>query len=95
MAGRVRASMVDRIRRLNLETNAFLQFADLSLVEADAEKNWIGVKDNIMVKGMQLSAGSTIIDGIEVKENATCVQMLEDAGFSVLGKTNLDEFGMG
>lgn len=95
MAVPVRASLMGRIKRLNLETNAFLQFADSSKIETDAEKIWIGVKDNIMVKGMQLSAGSKIIEGIEVKENATCVQMLEDSGFSVLGKTNMDEFGMG
>lgn len=95
MAVRVRASMMEKIKRLNLETNAFLQFADSSKIETDAEKIWIGVKDNIMVKGMQLSAGSNIIDGMQVEENATCVQMLEDDVWSVLGKTSMDEFGMG
>lgn len=98
MSGKIPSLILEKIKRLNLATNAIVQFADTPKLEFDwgsGKINWLGVKDNIMVKGMQLSAGSRILDGIDVNENATCVQMLVDAGYKVLGKTNMDEFGMG
>lgn len=53
------------------------------------------VKDNIAVQGMKLSCGSRLLADFVSSYDATAVRKLKDAGAFVLGKTNLDEFGMG
>ena len=53
------------------------------------------VKDNIAVKGFSLSCGSKLLEKLRSPYTATAVQKLEAAGGTVVGKTNLDEFGMG
>jgi aspartyl-tRNA(Asn)/glutamyl-tRNA(Gln) amidotransferase subunit A len=53
------------------------------------------VKDNIAVKGFSLSCGSKLLSGLVSPYTATAVRRLEAAGCRVVGKTNLDEFGMG
>ncbi|MDR3335627.1 MAG: Asp-tRNA(Asn)/Glu-tRNA(Gln) amidotransferase subunit GatA [Treponema sp.] len=53
------------------------------------------VKDNIAVKGFSLSCGSKLLEKLRSPYTATAVQKLERAGGRVIGKTNLDEFGMG
>ncbi|MFO7782312.1 MAG: amidase family protein [Spirochaetia bacterium] len=54
-----------------------------------------GVKDNIAVEGMNLTCGSHMLETVRSPYSATAVTRLEDAGATVVGKTNLDEFGMG
>ncbi|MDR1173953.1 MAG: aspartyl/glutamyl-tRNA amidotransferase subunit A [Treponema sp.] len=53
------------------------------------------VKDNIAVKGFSVSCGSKLLQKLRSPYTATAVKKLEEAGAAVLGKTNLDEFGMG
>jgi aspartyl-tRNA(Asn)/glutamyl-tRNA(Gln) amidotransferase subunit A len=53
------------------------------------------VKDNIAVKGFSLSCGSKLLEKFRSPYSATVVKKLEKAGCPVIGKTNLDEFGMG
>jgi aspartyl-tRNA(Asn)/glutamyl-tRNA(Gln) amidotransferase subunit A len=53
------------------------------------------VKDNIAVKDFSLSCGSKLLAGFRSPYTATAVFRLEEAGGLVIGKTNLDEFGMG
>jgi aspartyl-tRNA(Asn)/glutamyl-tRNA(Gln) amidotransferase subunit A len=53
------------------------------------------VKDNIAVAGFSLSCGSRLLENLRSPYTATAVRNLEDAGAAVVGKTNLDEFGMG
>ena len=52
------------------------------------------VKDNIHVAGLPTTAGCPAFAGIAQK-NASAVQKLLDAGASLLGKTNLDQFACG
>ncbi|MDR1147205.1 MAG: aspartyl/glutamyl-tRNA amidotransferase subunit A [Spirochaetaceae bacterium] len=53
------------------------------------------VKDNIAVKDFSLSCGSKLLADFTSPYTASAVQKLEEAGAVVIGKTNLDEFGMG
>jgi aspartyl-tRNA(Asn)/glutamyl-tRNA(Gln) amidotransferase subunit A len=55
----------------------------------------IAVKDIIAVKGMPLSCASKILAGYISPYDATAVRKLRDRGAIILGKTNMDEFGMG
>lgn len=53
------------------------------------------LKDNIAVRGMPLTCASRILEGFVSPYDATLVERLRAAGVVILGKTNLDEFGMG
>ncbi len=53
------------------------------------------VKDNIAVAGYHLTCGSRMLEGMSSPYTATAVARLQAAGAVVVGKTNLDEFGMG
>ncbi|MDR1142751.1 MAG: Asp-tRNA(Asn)/Glu-tRNA(Gln) amidotransferase subunit GatA [Spirochaetaceae bacterium] len=53
------------------------------------------VKDNIAVKGFSASCGSKLLAAFRSPYSATAVLKLEALGGCVIGKTNLDEFGMG
>jgi aspartyl-tRNA(Asn)/glutamyl-tRNA(Gln) amidotransferase subunit A len=79
---------------------AFIEFAPEKASESVKNGSTLSglpfaVKDNIAVKGFSLSCGSKLLSGLKAPYTATAVRKLEEAGASVIGKTNLDEFGMG
>jgi aspartyl-tRNA(Asn)/glutamyl-tRNA(Gln) amidotransferase subunit A len=53
------------------------------------------VKDNIAVRNFKLTCGSKILKDFVSPYTATAVQRLLERGAVPVGKTNLDEFGMG
>jgi aspartyl-tRNA(Asn)/glutamyl-tRNA(Gln) amidotransferase subunit A len=53
------------------------------------------VKDIIAVKGFHLTCGSKILQNLVSPYTATAVEKLAAEGGVVVGKTNMDEFGMG
>ncbi len=54
-----------------------------------------GVKDNFAVESFNITCGSKILEGVASPYTASSVKNLQDAGAVVVGKTNLDAFGMG
>ena len=55
----------------------------------------VAVKDIFCTEGIATTAGSRILEGYEPPYTSTAVRKLAEAGASVLGKTNMDEFAMG
>ena len=53
------------------------------------------IKDNIVTSDLPTSCASNILRGYAAPENASVVKFLKQAGLTMLGKTNMDEFGMG
>lgn len=83
------------------KVGAFLEFDPLRLknnaVPASGKLAGIpvAVKDNIAVRNFHLTCGSKILQSLVSPYSATAVDKLQQAGAVVVGKTNLDEFGMG
>lgn len=55
----------------------------------------LGLKDLFCTQGLRTTAGSKILDGYVPVEDGTLVKRLRGAGAVILGKQNLDQFGMG
>jgi aspartyl-tRNA(Asn)/glutamyl-tRNA(Gln) amidotransferase subunit A len=55
----------------------------------------IAVKDNIAERGQTLGAASCLLRGYIAPKTATALARLQAEGAIVIGRTNMDEFGMG
>jgi len=99
-----------RIRSTNTGLNAFLSVEeDSARAQATAtdkkisRKEAIGplegvplaIKDNMLIRSMQATAGSKILENYIAPYDATVIAKLRSAGGIFLGKTNCDEFAMG
>jgi aspartyl-tRNA(Asn)/glutamyl-tRNA(Gln) amidotransferase subunit A len=73
------------------ELNAYLRTVD----EADGAGIPIAFKDLISTRGVETTAGSKILAGYVPVFDATVASRCRDAGLTLLGKTNMDEFAMG
>src|SRR5918995_4147770 len=67
--------------------------------EVDGDRTLLGipvaVKDIFCTEGIPSTAGSRILEGYRPPYTATAVRRLTEAGATLLGKANMDEFAMG
>jgi amidase len=99
----VQASL-DRIESLDGGLNAFIEVdAERALAAADQiepgdERPFAGVpiaiKANVPVEGLCMNFGSRFLQGHRPEHNAYLVRRLREAGFVIVGTTNMPEFGI-
>jgi amidase len=104
LAREVVSAALRRIDDLDGRLNAFVEVdADRALAAADAiepgdERPFAGVpiaiKANVPVEGLCMNFGSRFLAGHKPDHNAYLVRRLREAGFVVVGVTNLPEFGL-
>ena len=97
------ADLHESIEAQDDELNAYLSLADWDDLQRGADELQdrplkgvpIAVKDLISTRDFPTTCGSRLLDGFRPIFDATAVARLREAGATILGKTNLDEFGMG
>jgi aspartyl-tRNA(Asn)/glutamyl-tRNA(Gln) amidotransferase subunit A len=109
-AAEIAMATLEFAERENPKTNAFLTFSSERALEAanrvDAKiakgeypgalaGTPLGVKDVIVTKGLRTTCGSQMLRNYIPPYDATAVTRLEEAGASIIGKLNCDEFAMG
>lgn len=101
---------LDRIKEKDKEISAFLTIDENSAIAQAKKVDELisagkkipllagvpaAVKDNILVEGIKCTAGSKILENYIAPYDAAVVEKLKAEQIVILGKTNLDAFGMG
>lgn len=79
------------------EVNAFITKCHIEPKESNSPL-WgipVALKDNICTKGVLTTAASKILSDFIPPYDATVTEKLKQSGAVIIGKTNMDEFGMG
>lgn len=98
----VTEAFLRRVEQVDPELNAFLAVTgERALAHADEAAVAglpgvpVAVKDNLSTEGVATTAASRMLADYVPPFDATAVARLRQAGLPLLGKTNMDEFGMG
>lgn len=102
------STFLSNIKARNEELNIFLEVfddIDAQVTKAQTRINEgtatlltgipVSLKDNMLVFGKAVTAGSKILEGYKATYDATVTRLLKEAGAIIVGRTNMDEFAMG
>ncbi len=102
--------IIERIKQVDLKINSFIShnFENALTKSRAIDKKIkegintgllagipVGIKDNISVQGLKNTCASRMLSEYVCPYNATVVGKIEEQGGIVIGKLNMDEFGMG
>lgn len=92
-------SLSKRVREVDGKTNAYIHF-DPARVERPKKHGLlrgvpISIKDNICTRGWETTCASKILKGYIPPYDATVIEKLREAGATLFGKCNMDEFAFG
>ncbi|HXV28452.1 MAG TPA: Asp-tRNA(Asn)/Glu-tRNA(Gln) amidotransferase subunit GatA [bacterium] len=91
--------LTDRINSLNPKINAFLRFDHKNIIKGEKHGDLhgipISIKDNICIQGIETTCASKILAGHIPPYDATVIERLKNAGATIFGQCNMDEFAFG
>jgi aspartyl-tRNA(Asn)/glutamyl-tRNA(Gln) amidotransferase subunit A len=90
-AAELHGAYLEAIGERDDELRAYLRTVE----DADGTSIPIAFKDLISTRGVETTAGSKILAGYVPIYDATVATRCREAGLTLLGKTNMDEFAMG
>ena len=102
--------IIERIKQVDSKVNSFVSYNfEIALAKSRAIDKQIkegintglltgipvGIKDNINVQGLKNTCASRMLADYMSPYNSTVVKRIEEQGGIIIGKLNMDEFGMG